>query len=269
MDINSLIISMLSVGGLGLLFSAGLAVANRKLTVEEDPRIAQITDCLPGANCGGCGLAGCANFAENVVEGAANIGECVVCPADALEEIASIMGVEVPVGERKLARVMCQGGMAETAKKAEYVGIQSCLAASFASGGNKLCQYGCVGFGDCVKVCPFEAIYLNDNGLPVVDEDKCTGCGNCVETCPRNIIELHPEGHSLFVLCRNRDKPKVANKVCTRACIACRLCVRAVEEGQIFLEDNLAVIDYSKFGRDPELPTDKCPTECLVVIEND
>ena len=267
MDVTLLIISMLSVGGLGFLFSAGLALASSKLTVEEDPRIAQIRDCLPGANCGACGLPGCAKMAEDVVEGEAAIDACPACSAEALEEIAAIMGVEVPVGERKIARVMCQGGLAETAKKAEYVGISSCLATRFASGGDKLCEYGCVGLGDCVKACPFGAISMNVNGLPVVNNDMCTGCGNCVAACPRGIIELHPEGHSLFVLCSNKDKPKVANKVCTRACIGCKLCVRAVEEGEIFIKDNLAVIDYSRFGREPELPTDKCPTGCLVVIE--
>jgi Na+-translocating ferredoxin:NAD+ oxidoreductase RNF subunit RnfB len=265
MDTHLLIISMLSVGGLGLLFSAGLAIANKILLVEEDPRIEQIRECLPGANCGGCGLPGCAKFAENLVQGTADICQCVACTADALEEIAAILGVEVSVEERRIARVMCQGGLAETAKKAEYVGIQSCLAANLASGGNKLCEYGCLGFGDCVEVCPFEAIYLNENGLPVVIEEKCTGCGNCLETCPRNIIELHPESHCLFVLCKNKDKPKIAKKVCTRACIACGLCVRAVDQGEIFIKDNLAVIDYTKFGKDPELPTDKCPTDCLVV----
>lgn len=267
MDIDLLIIAMLSMGGMGFLFSAGLALASKRLTVEEDPRIELIRECLPGANCGACGLAGCANLAENVVEGETAIDACPACSAEALKEIAAIMGVEPPVGERKLARVLCQGGWAETAKKAEYVGISSCLATKFASGGDKLCEYGCVGFGDCVKACPFEAISMNENGLPVVNDDACTGCGNCVDTCPRGIIELHPEGHSLFVLCSNKDKTKLANKVCTRACIACKLCVRAVEEGQMYMKDNLAVIDYSKFGREPKLPTDKCPTGCLVVIE--
>mgnify|MGYP002749768059 CR=1 FL=1 len=249
------------------MFSAGLAVASRKLTVEEDPRVELIRDCLPGSNCGACGLAGCAHLAENVVEGKVAIDACPACSADALADMAAIMGVEVPDGERQIARVMCQGGLAETAKKAEYVGIASCLAIRFASGGDRLCEYGCVGFGDCVKACSFEAISMNENGLPVVNEDKCTGCGNCIEACPRGIIELHPVSHSLFVLCSNKDKAKEANKLCIRACTACKLCVRAVEEGQMFIQDNLAVIDYDKFGREPKLPTDKCPTGCLVVIE--
>ncbi len=166
-----------------------------------------------------------------------------------------------------IARVMCQGGMVETAKKAEYIGIHSCLAASIVGGGEKLCEFGCIGYGDCVDACPFDAMYMNNNGLPVVIEDKCTGCGKCVEACPRSVIELHPENHKLFILCKNKDNPKIARKVCTKACIACGICVRAVDEGQINIVDNLAQINYQLYGTETMVPTDKCPTDCIVVID--
>ncbi len=256
------------MGGLGALFSSGLSLADKKLRVEEDPRIAQILELLPGANCGGCGYAGCANFAENVVLGKAEVSGCPVCDADAMAEIGAIMGVEVENKERLIARVFCQGGIAETARKGRYLGIQSCLAASLVAGGEKLCDYGCIGYGDCVNACTFDAMFMNDNGLPLVIDEKCTGCGNCVDACPRGVIELHPESHRLFVLCRNHDNPKESRKVCTRACIGCGICLRAVDDGKMVLENNLAIINYETYGTEPKLPTDKCSTECLVVIDN-
>jgi len=269
MDVITLLVALGSMGVLGAMFSAGLALANRKLYVEEDPRVAVVTELLPGINCGACGHPGCANFAENLVIGRAEVTDCSPSTAEAIKEIAAVLGIEAVVGERKLARVLCQGGIHEAAIKAKYIGIQSCLAADLMSGGEKACEYGCHGFGDCVIACPFNAMYLNDNGLPVVIDDKCTGCGKCVEACPRDIIELHPVSHKLFVLCKNHDSPKVSRKVCTKACIGCQICVREAEEGQMFMDDNLAVVDYEVYGQDDVLPTDRCPTDCLVIMTSE
>lgn len=268
MNLASLLISMGSMGGLGVLFSAGLAIANKKLHVEEDPRISEINELLPGANCGGCGYPGCQKFAEEVVKGNAEPSDCTVASDAVIEEIAELLGVEVEAGERKVARVMCQGGIEETAKKAEYIGIRSCLAANLAGGGDKLCSYGCLGFGDCIDSCPFDAMYMNEDGLPVVIEDRCTGCGNCVEACPRDVIELHPLSHKLFVLCKNQDDPKTSRKLCTRACIGCQICVRGAVEDGMYMQDNLAYVNYEKYGTEAELPTDRCPTGCLVIVDN-
>jgi Na+-translocating ferredoxin:NAD+ oxidoreductase RNF subunit RnfB len=178
------------------------------------------------------------------------------------------MGVEADKSERKIARVLCQGGRAETAKKGIYAGIPTCIAATFAGGGDKLCSYGCIGFGDCVKVCPFDAMYLNENGLPVIIDEKCTGCGKCVEACPRHIIELHPESSKLFLLCKNQDPPKESRKICTRACIACAICVRAAGEGNIEMKDNLAVINYERYRTQTDFPLEKCPNAGLVIIDS-
>ncbi|MFH1852195.1 MAG: RnfABCDGE type electron transport complex subunit B [Candidatus Neomarinimicrobiota bacterium] len=264
--INSILISMASMGGLGLLFSAGLAVANKKLYVEEDPRIAQVLEELPGANCGGCGYPGCANFADNIVAGKAAVNGCPVNTADGAEAIARIMGVDAESGERLIARVICRGGDYETAKKGVYNGIQSCTSAHLMGGGDRLCDYGCIGYGECVAVCPFDAMYMNENHLPVVIEDKCTGCGNCAEICPRNVIEMHPESHKLFIMCKNEDAAKEARATCIKACIACGICIRAVEDGEIIIEKNLARIDYDKYGRVPVIPTDKCSTNSFVTF---
>ena len=268
MDSYAILIAMISMGGLGIIFSAGLSLANKKLHVEEDPRIAQVVDELPGANCGGCGLPGCAKFAECVVTGEISVSACPVCSEDAIIAISDIMGIEAEKAERMIARVMCQGGEYETAKKGVYSGIKTCIAATFAGGGDKLCSYGCIGFGDCVESCPFDAMYMNDNGLPVVIDDKCTGCGNCVDACPRDIIELHPESHKLFVRCKNEDPPKEARKICTRACVGCVICVRMAGENNMMMRNHLAVINYDVYGKDLELPTDKCPTEGLVIMDS-
>ncbi len=268
MDLTTLLAAIVSMGCLGILFSAGLSLANKKLQVVEDPRIMVVTGELPGANCGACGYAGCAHFAENLVMGRAELSACNVASPDGIEEIAGILGVESTARERQVVRVICQGGIAEAAKKAEYVGIQSCLAAELLMGGEKQCSYGCLGFGDCIDACPFDAVYMSRNGLPIVIEDRCTGCGKCLEACPRGIIELHPESHQILILCKNHDSPKEARKMCTRACIGCQICVRAVEGDQIIMDDHLAVIDYNIYGQEATLPTDRCPTDCLVVSKN-
>jgi len=266
MDATALFVAMGSMGGLGVLFSSGLALANKKLYVEEDPRIAEVSELLPGANCGGCGYPGCQKFAEEVVLGNAEAADCSVAGSDVLDEIAELLGIEVEAGENKIARVMCQGGIEETAKKAEYLGIQSCLAANLAGGGEKLCSYGCLGFGECVDSCPFDAIYMNDDGLPVVIEELCTGCGNCVDACPRDVIEIHPVSHKLFVLCKNHDDPKSSRQLCTKACIGCQICVRGADEDGMYMDNNLAYVNYEKYGAGNELPTDRCPTDCLVIF---
>ncbi len=268
MDVNALLISMGSMGGLGALFALGLIIANLKLHVEEDPRIAFVVEELPGANCGGCGYPGCGAFAERIVDGNASITACPVNTEEGVAEIAQIMGVDAEAGEKTVARILCKGGNYETAKKGEYLGIETCIGAHLTFGADKLCQFGCLGFSDCVKSCPFDAMYMDDNGLPVVDEVKCTGCGNCVTACPRKIIEVHPYSHQLFIFCKNLDEAKYARTVCTKACNACKACVKAVEEGQIVMEENLAVIDYDLFGKDTELPTKKCLTGAMDLVSS-
>ena len=267
MDVGTLLISMASMGGLGALFSGGLALANKKLHVEEDPRISEIQDWLPGANCGGCGYPGCANFAEKVVLQETTVGGCPVCNDEAREEIARFMGLEAEAGEKLVARIMCQGGEYETAKKGVYFGAETCTAAAITSGGEKMCAYGCLGFGECVDACPFDALHLDANGLPVVDQENCTGCANCIDACPRGVIEMHPVSDRLFVACRNEDGPKESRKLCIKACVGCSICVRALADGEMTIENNLARIDYGKYGQGNELPTEKCPTDCLIVIE--
>jgi electron transport complex protein RnfB len=266
MNYTSLIYAIISMGGLGLFFSIMLMLANKKLHVEEDPRIALIGDLLPGANCGSCGYAGCANFAEKLVGGESQVTNCPVCGAEAAAKIAEILGVEVSFEERKVAVVFCQGGKGVVKEKASYTGIKSCIAATLVSGGERACAYGCIGYGDCVVACPFDAIQMNSKGLPEVDREKCTGCGNCVSACPRNIIQLHPISHHVFVLCRNLDSARNARAICNCACIGCKICEKAVNGIGFTVENNLAIVDHDKYTKELILPTDKCPTKCIVIV---
>ncbi|MCG2716476.1 MAG: RnfABCDGE type electron transport complex subunit B [Candidatus Marinimicrobia bacterium] len=266
MNYTSLVYAVLSMGVIGLFFSILITLANKKLYVEEDPHIELIIDLLPGANCGSCGYAGCANFAENLAGAKSQLNDCPVCGAEAAEKIAQILGVDVETGERKVAIVMCQGGDGVVKKKADYEGIQSCIGATFVSGGERACSYGCIGYGDCVIVCPFDAIHMNDKGIPVVDRVKCTGCGNCVEACPRNVIEMHPISHHVFVLCYNKDSGKNSRAVCSAACIACKICEKAVDGVGFTVENNLVIVDHDRYTKELVLPTEKCPTKCIVIV---
>ncbi|MBW6457807.1 MAG: RnfABCDGE type electron transport complex subunit B [FCB group bacterium] len=266
MDLQSLLIAAGSMGGLGLLFAAGLAIANKKLHVEEDPRVTRVMEVIPGANCGGCGLPGCAAFAEAVVLGKAPVNGCPVGGADVAQKIAEIMGVEVSSGEREVARCMCQGGLEEIAYQGEYLGAQSCIAASLVSGGKKLCEYGCMGLGDCSAACPFDAIIITENRLPVVDNEKCTGCGKCIDVCPRDLMHLHPISYKVRVLCQNHDIGRYAMKICTRSCIACGLCVKKCPFDAIHVIDDLAVIDYEKC-KQCGLCAAVCPNQAIEFIK--
>ena len=267
MDIAALTISMLSMGGLGALFSIGLAVADKKLHVDEDPRISLVNESLPGANCGGCGLPGCGAFAEAVVNGKAAIGGCPVNTEDGVAELAEIMGVEAVKEERKVARVLCIGGVDESARKGDYLGIKTCIAGQLNKGGEKLCEHGCMGYGDCETSCPFDAIHINNNGLPEVIDEKCTGCGNCAVACPRDIIEIHPESNNLFIWCKSLDEAKYARTVCIKSCVACGACVKGVDSGQMEMVNNLPIINYDSYGKVEELPTEKCPNQSILMVD--
>lgn len=263
---STIILSVVAMGGLGLFSAAFLAIADRKFRVEEDPLVEAIACALPGANCGGCGYAGCRQLAEKLAARSVPINACPPGGQSAIDAIAKILGVESVKAAKLYAVVLCRGGMAEAVSSAIYRGEPTCTAANMVGGG-KLCEYGCLGLGECVAACAYDAMAMNDNGLPVVFHDKCIGCGACARACPRNLIEMHPEGHQLFVYCKSRDKGPQAKKACSAACIACTLCVKACEvEGGISMKDNLAVINYDLCPQN-DAPTAKCPTKCILYGE--
>lgn len=257
------IYSLLSMGGLGALLAAGLGFASKKFHVERDVRIDQVEEALPGANCGACGYAGCASFAEAIVEGVAPVNGCPVGGDNVTQKIAEIMGAgNAAAGERVVAQVICSGGWKETQRPAEYRGVKSCSAANMINGGTKTCQYGCLGLGECAAVCPFDAIVMSDNGLPVIDPEKCTGCGKCVETCPRNIITLAPVSSQNHIRCSSHDPGKVVRKICEVGCIGCGICAKICPVDAITMEDNLVVIDYDKCVNCGKC-AEKCPTNAI------
>lgn len=233
MDLN-ILIAIATMGGLGFVFAGALAIADRKLSVEENPLIGLISDILPGANCGACGKAGCYDFSVHVVDGSVGPNGCPVGGQDVANDIAALLGIEAGTAVKIVARVLCRGGNIEVARKmVEYRGPRSCATMDLVSGGTKMCQYGCMGGGDCVEACTFNAIYLNDNGLPVVVDELCTGCGMCVKACTRNIIELHPADREVFVFCKSHDDPKTSTAVCDVACSGCGICARKSDGGVI------------------------------------
>ncbi len=262
----TVLLAIVSMGALCFVFAFLLAVADKKLRVEEDPRVQKIMDILPGANCGGCGFPGCSAYAEHVVAGDAPVTGCAPGGPDLAAQIASIMGIEAGSSEKQVAVVLCKGGEQEAVRNAIYNGVKNCRAATLIAGGGKQCQYGCLGFADCVNSCPFDAITMNDNRLPVVDADTCTACGKCVEACPRNLIELHPVSHTMFVFCKSQDKGPLVKKACSVGCIGCRLCVKnsPVENG-IVMEGNLAKIDHA-ICPPSEIVVEKCPMNTIQIV---
>jgi electron transport complex protein RnfB len=258
---SALALSLIAMGGLGAFFAAALAVADKKLRVEEDPRIGLVNDALPGANCGACGYAGCAAYAEAVATEGEVVTKCPVGGQDVINDVARIMGVEAAAAVKHVARLMCRGTASLARTKADYEGPTSCAVQDLVSGGGKACQWGCLGGGDCVEVCDFGALEMGTDGLPIVFDDLCTACGACVKACPRDLFELHPVEREFFVFCKSHDDPKTAKAVCDVACTGCGICARN-SEGAITMVDSLAVIDHDKL--DPSIiPLEKCKTNAI------
>ncbi len=247
--------SILTLTAIGLVFGLILSVSKLKLKVERDPRIEAVNEALPGANCGACGLPGCSAYATRIVEDDYAIDLCPVGGKETEQKIAEIMGKEARGQSVSLkALVHCQGGVDVTNDRFVYRGPKECAAANDLMGGFKVCEYGCLGFGDCVRACPFDAIHMGDDRIPVVDRVKCVGCGKCVTACPRDIITLAPEEFEVRVMCLNREKTPVMKKGCTVGCIGCKRCEKACRqvfedhpehETAIEVNDFIAKIDYS------------------------
>ncbi len=255
------------LAGLCVLLAAVLSAAHRAFYVWEDPRIDAVTDMLPGANCGACGLPGCRAFAERVVGGEIQPGQCTVGGPDTAGQVAGFLGIETGSLERRVARLLCAGGTDVAHHAAAYEGYSSCRAAATIGGGFKGCTFGCLGLADCEVSCTFDAIKMSSNGLPVVDLEACTACGDCVDACPKDLFEIMPARRRLIVQCRSLLEGEEALAECRVACTACARCVADAPEGLLTMERGIPVMNLDREDRETSLATLRCPTGAIVWLE--
>ena len=263
-----IITSVLTLGGFAVFLALVLVLVDRKLFVEEDPRLEVVEQMLPGNNCGACGFPGCRAFSEQLVAGDIPPGACTVSTDEGRAQIARYLGVDVGAREKVVARLACAGGTNVSRNRALYRGASSCRAAAQVGGGGKSCAWGCLGFGDCEDVCTFDAIYMDEHSLPVVVEDLCTACGDCVRVCPKDLFELHPVSHRLWVNCRSLEAGDEVLEDCEVACTGCGRCALDAPGGLIAMENNLPIVDYTK-DHNTRTPIERCPTGAIVWLDAD
>lgn len=270
---NFILIAVIVLGAIALVSAVVLYITSKRFAVYEDPRLETITEALPGANCGGCGFPGCGGMADALVKGAdAGSIEGLFCPVGGqkvMENVADLLGMTVEKTDPMVAVVRCNGTCENRPRIAEYNGLRTCAAIHATGAGETACGFGCLGCGDCVSACQFEAIHMNpETGLPEVDDEKCTACGACVKACPRSIIELRkkgPKNRRIYVQCVNKDKGPAAMKACKVSCIACGKCFKACEFDAITIENNLSYIDYNKC-RMCRKCVNECPTHAITAL---
>lgn len=256
----------------GLIFGIILGYANKRFAIESNPLIDLVEDELPKGQCGGCGYAGCRAYAEAVVldkDVPPNL--CVPGKAAVAEAVAKLTGKKAAEVEPRVAHVMCKGNFQNANRKYDYVGVKDCDAANLLQGGPKACEYGCIGFGTCVKNCPFGAMMMGKKGLPLIDTDICTGCGKCESVCPKNVISLIPVGAKVEVECNSKDKGVKVRKNCKTGCLGCGMCARNCDHNAIKIENNLAVVDAHICINEcsEEKCLKKCPTGAIQYVLKD
>ncbi len=267
---TTVIITIISLSAIGIVAAVILFIIARKFKVYEDPRIDKVEEALPAANCGGCGYPGCRNFAEVCVK-ADNLSDlyCPVGGNDTMSVLASILGLDAVAQVKQIAVLRCNGACEHRPNINIYDGAYNCTVASNLYGGDTGCEYGCLSLGECVEVCDFDALYMDEKtGLPVVVEENCTACNACVEVCPKDLFELRkqgPKGRRIYIACRNEDKGGVAKKSCSVACIGCSKCVKECPHDAITIDNFLAFIhdDKCKLCRKC---APVCPTNCILEL---
>lgn len=246
MDFLNILITVLVMAVLALVLGYALSFSSKLFHVKKDPRIEQISECLPGANCGGCGFAGCSDYAEKIVSEGVSVNKCPVGAGKVASEIAKIMGIDdMRPTVRMRAQVMCSGTNSLANRKYNYLGIDDCLSVAKLGNGPKECSHGCIGLGTCVKVCNFDAIKV-EKGVAVVEYEKCVACGMCVSSCPQHLIKLIPFDADVWVGCNSHDRGPVVRSLCKVGCIGCGICSKNCPADAISINEGVAVIDYTK-----------------------
>lgn len=241
----SILTAIAAIGLIGLFFAIVLAIASKAFAVKTNPKIIEVRAHLPGANCGACGFPGCDQYAESVAKKESEITLCTVGGSQVIEDLSKIMEIEASEVTRIVARVLCRGTLDKTNKQYSYMGTKTCNAANLMYKGDSSCSFGCLGLGDCVRVCDYNAINIED-GVAYIVEKNCVGCKKCVIACPKNIIEMVPENKRVTVSCFNTDLGKKVMVACKVGCIACKKCEKACQYDAIKVINGLAVIDYEK-----------------------
>lgn len=255
-------VPIIILGALGLLMGLFLAYASKKFEMKKDELVEKIIEVLPGINCGACGFPGCSGYAQAISEGA-EINLCAPGGNNVKEILVKLTGKNIVFIDKQVARVFCQGDNLKVKKLFEFdADIKTCANANLYFGGDKACMYACLGYGDCIRVCPVDAIYNNEKGIVIVDEAKCISCEKCVKACPKKVMKMIPEKSKYTVLCNSKEKAKVARDNCSIACVACGICVKSCPVNAIELNGNLAKIDPEKCIN-CSICAIKCPTNAI------
>ena len=265
---TEIIIAAAVVAAIGALCAVMLVLASKFFAVKENEKIGQVRECLPGANCGACGYAGCDGYAKALAEdenGSVKANLCIPGGDAAAKQISEILGVEFEDVVEQVAVIHCYGDCNHTSNKMDYVGIQTCSAVKTLYGGNGKCVYGCIGIGDCVRACPNDAICI-ENGIAHIDTRKCIGCGLCAKACPQKLIEIVDDTEKVLVTCNNQEKGAAVRQKCSNGCIGCKKCEKNCPVGAIKVENNLARIDYDICTNCGECAKN-CPVGCILVSD--
>ena len=260
----SIVIAFIIVGVLGLLLGLGLAIADKKLAIEKDEKLIALEEAMPGANCGGCGFAGCTAYADAVYKGEAEPGLCSPGGAALAAKMGEILGVKVEAKEKMVAFVFCRGGKDVTKPDYEYKGMADCNAAALLQGGPSACKEGCLHLGSCISVYPVGVISKNADGDIVVDKEMCIGCGKCVAICPNHVIRLVPYSAEYICACNNHEPGGKVRKACQVGCIGCKMCETKVEGSPFKVENFLSVNDYHAPQDGAPAAAEICPQKCII-----
>ena len=266
---EAILTAVIPVVIIGVICAAVLVIASKVMAVKEDERFPKVRECLPGANCGACGFAGCDGYAKALCENPDTPTNLCIPGADGVSrQLSEVLGVEFADVVEQVAVVHCSGDCAHTQDKVQYEGIESCTAAKLMYGGKGSCTYGCLGLGDCAKVCPQDAVCV-DNGVARINPKDCVGCGMCAKACPNHLISLVADVERVVVACSSKDKGAVTRKVCSAGCIGCKKCEKVCPLGAIKVENNVARIDYEKCHDCPDFAAcaKSCTTGCILIAD--